>query len=234
MNAPDLLPMLRAEGLRKSFGTTEVLRGVDLVVPRSSTVVLIGASGSGKTTLLRCLNHLDTPSSGAVWLDGETLGGSYVGTAGAWAPAPEAQTARQRAHIGFVFQRFNLFPHLSTLDNVAIGPRRVLGLKAAEARERAALALERVHLGAHLHKRPAELSGGQQQRVAIARSLAMEPKVILFDEPTSALDPELVNEVLEVMLELAAAGMTMVVVTHEMSFAADVGTQIVFMSGGKV
>ncbi|HSI40569.1 MAG TPA: amino acid ABC transporter ATP-binding protein [Xanthobacteraceae bacterium] len=228
------LPMLRAVDLRKSFGANEVLCGVDLDVPRRSTVVLIGASGSGKTTLLRCLNHLETPSAGAVWLDGQTLGGGFIGTDGAWVPAPEAAIARQRTQIGFVFQRFNLFPHLSTLDNVAVGPQRVRGLSRGQARERAAEALRRVHLADHMHKRPSELSGGQQQRVAIARSLAMEPKVILFDEPTSALDPELVHEVLEVMLELAAAGMTMVVVTHEMRFAADVGTRIVFMANGTV
>jgi polar amino acid transport system ATP-binding protein len=226
--------MLRAVGVAKSFGANPVLRGVDLDVPRSATVVLIGASGSGKTTLLRCLNHLETPTAGTVWLDGETLGGSFSGAGGAWSPASEGEVALQRTQIGFVFQRFNLFPHLSTLDNVAIGPHRVGGLPKRAARERALEELERVHLGEHVHKRPAELSGGQQQRVAIARSLAMRPKVILFDEPTSALDPELVNEVLDVMLELAAAGMTMVVVTHEMRFAADVGTHVVFMKGGVV
>jgi polar amino acid transport system ATP-binding protein len=228
------VPMLRAEALRKSFGSSEVLRGVDLEVPRSSTVVVIGASGSGKTTLLRCINHLETPSAGVVWLDGQTLGGAFIGAEGRWVPAAESAIARQRTQIGFVFQRFNLFPHLSTLDNVAVGPHRVRGLRRTEARERAAAALGRVHLGDHMHKRPSELSGGQQQRVAIARSLAMEPKVILFDEPTSALDPELVREVLDVMLELAAGGMTMVVVTHEMRFAADVGTHIVFMANGVV
>jgi len=228
------VPMLRTVDLYKSFGTNTVLRGVDVEVARSSTVVLIGASGSGKTTLLRCLNHLETPTSGVVWLDGETLGGSFIGPGGQWVADAERVIARQRTQIGFVFQRFNLFPHLTALDNVAIGPHRVRKMSRQAARELAAQALETVHLADHMHKRPSELSGGQQQRVAIARSLAMEPKMILFDEPTSALDPELVHEVLDVMLELAATGMTMVVVTHEMRFAADVGSQIVFMANGRV
>lgn len=228
------LPMLRTVDLRKQFGTNQVLRGVDLNVARSSTVVLIGASGSGKTTLLRCLNHLETPTSGVVWLEGETLGGAFTGVKGQWSPEPERLIAKQRSHIGFVFQRFNLFPHLSAIDNVAIGPHRVRKLNRAEARQLAAECLRSVHLGDHMHKRPSELSGGQQQRVAIARSLAMESKLILFDEPTSALDPELVHEVLDVMLELASSGMTMVVVTHEMKFAVDVGSHIVFMAGGTI
>jgi polar amino acid transport system ATP-binding protein len=227
-------PMLKTVGLHKSFGDKAVLRGIDLEVPRSSTVVLIGASGSGKTTLLRCLNHLETPTSGVVWIDGETLGGSFIGPGGKWSPDSERAIAPQRTQIGFVFQRFNLFPHLTALDNVAIGPHRVRRLSRAAAREMAEAALVSVHLADHMFKRPSELSGGQQQRVAIARSLAMQPKMILFDEPTSALDPELVHEVLDVMLELASAGMTMVVVSHEMRFAADVGSQIVFMANGRI
>ncbi|MDQ0323877.1 polar amino acid transport system ATP-binding protein [Pararhizobium capsulatum DSM 1112] len=228
------VPMLRTENLRKSFGKHDVLKGVDLLVPRQSTVVLLGASGSGKTTLLRCLNHLETPTSGVVYLEEVTLGGSFIGDGGKWASDTEAAIAAQRTHIGFVFQRFNLFPHLTALDNVAIGPQRVRGMTKVAARETAAAALERVHLSEHMHKRPSQLSGGQQQRVAIARSLAMEPKVILFDEPTSALDPELVHEVLDVMLDLARSGMTMVVVTHELRFAADVGSQVIFMADGRV
>jgi polar amino acid transport system ATP-binding protein len=226
--------MIRVRGLKKSFGLVEVLRGIDLDVDRSSAVVLIGASGSGKTTLLRCINFLETPTAGVVWLDEETVGGSFIGNGKKWRPASEAELALQRTKIGFVFQRFNLFPHLSALNNVAIGPQRVRGMRRSDARELAAAALNRVHLGDHMLKRPSELSGGQQQRVAIARSLAMEPKVILFDEPTSALDPELVNEVLDVINELAASHMTMVIVTHEMRFAADVGSQIVFLANGNI
>ena len=230
----DTAPMLRVEGLRKTFGTAEVLRGIDLAVPRSGRTVLLGASGSGKTTLLRCLNLLERPTAGTVWLDGETVGGSFAGPRGEWVAGTAAETARQRRQIGFVFQRFNLFPHLSALDNVAIGPHRVRGMTRSAAREHAAAALERVHLQAHMDKRPSALSGGPQQRCAIARSLAMEPKAILFDEPTSALDPELVHEVLEVMRDLALSGMTMVVVTHEMRFARQVANEVVFLHQGRI
>ena len=226
--------MLKTETLCKSFGGNQVLKGVNITVPRQSTVVLLGASGSGKTTLLRCLNLLEMPTSGVVYLEGVSLGGSFIGDGGKWVPDSEAKIARQRSDVGFVFQRFNLFPHLTALDNVAIGPRKVKGKSKTEAREIAAAALEQVHLGSHMLKRPSQLSGGQQQRVAIARSLAMGPRVILFDEPTSALDPELVHEVLDVMLDLARAGMTMVVVTHELKFAADVGSQVIFMANGLV
>lgn len=228
------VPIVDICGVTKSFGRTRVLDGIDLKIPPSSTVVLLGASGSGKTTLLRCLNRLDPPTEGVVWLDGCTLGGSFSGSGGRWIAASEREIAEQRQKIGFVFQRFNLFPHLTVLDNVAIGPRRVRGMSRKAAHELAAHMLERVHLEKHLGKRPAALSGGQQQRCAIARSLAMEPKVILFDEPTSALDPELVQEVLDVMRNLAAAGMTMVVVTHELRFARDVGTDIVFLRDGVI
>jgi polar amino acid transport system ATP-binding protein len=196
--------------------------------------VLIGPSGSGKTTVLRCLNHLETPSGGEITLAGETVGGSYVGEAARWEPMSETKLALQRQKFGFVFQRFNLFPHLTALRNVAIGPRKVLGLSRAAAEARAVEQLARVSLADHMDKLPSQLSGGQQQRVAIARALAMEPRLILFDEPTSALDPELVREVLDVMGALAREGMTMIVVTHEMSFARQVADRLIFMAGGSI
>lgn len=221
--------LLSIEGLHKRFGDKVILPSVSLQVEHGETVVLIGPSGSGKTTLLRCLNFLERPDGGTIRLGGERIGLSEQGRA-----LPEAELARQRSRIGFVFQRFNLFAHLSALDNVAAGPQRVLGLSRDAARARAQLALEKVHLAQHLGKRPAQLSGGQQQRVAIARALAMEPEMILFDEPTSALDPELVNEVLDVMRDLATARMTMMVVTHEMSFARNVAHRVVFMDAGAI
>jgi polar amino acid transport system ATP-binding protein len=226
-------PLLRVERLAKSYDARQVLRGVTLDVADRETIAIIGASGSGKTTLLRCINHLETPSGGTVYLRGQPIGGAFAPD-GRWTPASEADLARQRQAFGFVFQRFNLFPHLTALDNVAIGPRRVLGLGRAEARERAAGELERVFLGDHLHKRPSALSGGQQQRVAIARALAMRPTVILFDEPTSALDPELVKEVLDAIRALAAAGMTMLIVTHEMRFASQVARRVIFIDEGSI
>jgi polar amino acid transport system ATP-binding protein len=226
-------PLLRVEGLAKTYDTRQVLRGVTLDVAEQETIAIIGASGSGKTTLLRCINHLETPTAGTVYLKGQPIGGAF-GPDGRWTPAAEAELARQRRAFGFVFQRFNLFPHLTALDNVAIGPRRVLGLGRAEARERAAEELRKVFLGDHLHKRPSALSGGQQQRVAIARALAMRPTVILFDEPTSALDPELVKEVLDAIRALATAGMTMLIVTHEMRFASQVARRVVFIDEGLI
>jgi polar amino acid transport system ATP-binding protein len=222
-------PVLQVEGLGKQYGGRTVLRGAALQVAEGETVVIIGPSGSGKTTLLRCLNWLETPDEGQVLLRGEPIGRTAAGK-----PLPEARLAAQRARFGFVFQRFNLFAHLSALDNVAIGPQRVLGLSAADARERARQQLERVHLATHVDKRPSQLSGGQQQRVAIARALAMQPELILFDEPTSALDPELVTEVVDVMAELAAGGMTMVAVTHEMRFARSAADRVVFIDDGAV
>jgi polar amino acid transport system ATP-binding protein len=221
--------LLSIEGLHKRFGDKVILPSVSLKVEHGETVVLIGPSGSGKTTLLRCINFLEKPDGGTIRLAGERIGLSETGRA-----LPEAELARQRSRFGFVFQRFNLFAHLSALDNVAAGPQRVLGLSRDAARARARLALEKVHLGQHVGKRPAQLSGGQQQRVAIARALAMEPELILFDEPTSALDPELVNEVLDVMRDLASARMTMMVVTHEMSFARNVAHRVVFMDAGAI
>ncbi|WP_429359756.1 amino acid ABC transporter ATP-binding protein [Paraburkholderia sp. MM5496-R1] len=222
-------PLLAIEQLHKRFGDKVVLPSVSLQVGHGETVVLIGPSGSGKTTLLRCINFLEKPDDGTIRLGGQRIGLSENGRA-----LPEAELARQRSRFGFVFQRFNLFAHLSALDNVAAGPQRVLGLSRDAARDRAQQALERVQLAPHVGKRPAQLSGGQQQRVAIARALAMEPEMILFDEPTSALDPELVNEVLEVMRDLAAARTTMMVVTHEMSFARNVAHRVVFMDGGTI
>ena len=225
-------PALRVRDLSKSFGAKTVLRELDLDVGRAETVVIIGASGSGKTTLLRCASHLEIPTTGTVDVDGRPIG--RVAIPGGFKQASERQLAIQRRVIGFVFQRFNLFPHLTALDNVAIGPRRVLGLTRSAARERAAHHLRKVFLNDHLDKRPAELSGGQQQRVAIARAVAMEPAIILFDEPTSALDPELVREVLDAIRILASAGMTSVIVTHEMTFARQVANRIVFMDEGAI
>jgi polar amino acid transport system ATP-binding protein len=227
-------PVIRVERLRKSFGANVVLREVSLDVAAGETVVIIGASGSGKTTLLRCLNRLEEPSGGAVWLDGQSVGGTHASGTGKWRPASEKQAAEQRSQFGFVFQRFNLFPHLTARDNVAIGLEKVRGMSRVKALAQAETELARVHLSDHADKRPSALSGGQQQRVAIARALAMKPRVMLFDEPTSALDPELVQEVLDVMKELARDGMTMVVVTHEMSFARDVADRVIYMEDGVI
>ncbi len=206
-----------------------IFRNIDLDVHEGETVVIIGPSGSGKTTLLRCCNHLEMPDAGLIRLAGEPFGVRPDGR-----PLPEKRHCRQRARIGFVFQRFNLFAHLTALQNVAIGPHRILGVTRREAEARARDQLARVRLTDHASKRPAQLSGGQQQRVAIARALAMQPEVILFDEPTSALDPELVQEVLDVMQSLAAEGLTMVVVTHEMGFARKVAHRAIFMEAGAV
>ena len=194
--------------------------------------MVVGPSGAGKSTLLRCLNRIEIPTTGEVRIDGVDMAGEHRN--GRLVPDPPTATARKRRRIGMVFQRFNLFQHLSALDNVAIGPRRVLGMKAADARALAAEQLARVQLTAHVAKRPIQLSGGQQQRVAIARAMAMRPALMLFDEPTSALDPELVGEVLSVIRSLAEDGMTMLVVTHEMQFAREVGTRVLFMDAGRV
>jgi polar amino acid transport system ATP-binding protein len=233
MKAEMHTPALRVEDLSKAFGTKTVLRNVDLEVRKGETVVVIGASGSGKTTLLRCISHLELPTSGFVYVDGRPIG-RLATASGSWKAASERQLAIQRRGIGFVFQRFNLFPHLTALDNVAIGLRRVRGMAKKAARELAAEHLHMVFLGEHLTKRPAELSGGQQQRVAIARAIAMEPTIILFDEPTSSLDPELVREVLDAIRILASAGMTSVIVTHEMSFAHQVANRVIYMDEGAI
>ena len=221
--------LLSIRGISKRFGDRTVLEGINLDVRQGETVTIIGASGSGKTTLLRCINWLERPDHGDVRIANEIIGRTLDGRA-----ASESDLARQRRHFGFVFQRFNLFPHLTALENVALGPRRVLGVSRAVAEARAIKELARVRLEEHLHKRPSQLSGGQQQRVAIARALAMDPSIILFDEPTSALDPELVQEVLDAMRGLAAEGMTMVVVTHEMRFARGVADRVVFMADGSI
>jgi ABC-type polar amino acid transport system ATPase subunit len=225
-------PVLRIRGLSKVYGGLAVLERVDLDVVPAEIVMVIGPSGAGKSTLLRCINRIEVPTTGDVVLDGVNMAGEMRD--GRLVPDRPIESARKRRHIGMVFQRFNLFSHLSALDNVAIGPRRVLGLTIAQARARAAEHLDRVRLSEHAAKRPAQLSGGQQQRVAIARALAMQPKLMLFDEPTSALDPELVGEVLTVIRGLARDGMTMLVVTHEMRFAREVGSRLLFMDAGRV
>jgi len=224
--------MLRANAIWKSFGDHVVLKGVDIVVERGEVVAVLGPSGSGKSTLLRCLNFLETPDSGTVMLGDDRIG--VVERDGELYERTPQELASQRARMGMVFQRFNLFGHMSALDNVASPLRLVRGLALSEARRRAAVILDRVGLSGHTHKRPAQLSGGQQQRVAIARAVAMEPEALLFDEPTSALDPELVGEVLDVMADLAKDGMTMVVVTHEIGFARHVASRVIFMDDGAI
>jgi polar amino acid transport system ATP-binding protein len=213
-------PILRVEGLRKSFGASEVLQGIDLEVAPGEVVVLIGPSGCGKSTLLRCLNHLEEPTAGRVWFREELVG--------------RRELDRQRTRIGMVFQRLNLFPHMTALGNVIEAPLQVKGLARAQAEALALRLLGRVGLLDKKDAYPAQLSGGQQQRVAIARALAMEPEVMLFDEPTSALDPELADEVLQVMQDLAREGMTMLVVTHEMGFAREVAHRVVVMEAGRL
>jgi polar amino acid transport system ATP-binding protein len=225
-------PMLKAEGVHKRFGRLEVLRGVSLQVARSEVMCLLGPSGSGKSTLLRCINHLDKIDAGRLWVDGELVG--YRQSGDKLHELRESEVARKRAEIGMVFQRFNLFPHMTALENVVEAPIRVKKVLRVQAVERGRELLARVGLADKLRAYPAQLSGGQQQRVAIARALAMEPKLMLFDEPTSALDPELVGEVLDAMRQLANDGMTMVVVTHEVGFAREVGDTVVFMDEGVV
>ena len=225
-------PMVRAEEVHKSFGRTEVLRGVSLTVDPGEVLCVIGPSGSGKSTFLRCINHLEKIQAGRLWVDGELVG--YREAGDKIHELRESEVAKKRAEIGMVFQHFNLFGHMTALENVMEAPVRVKGVGKAEARERAEVLLERVGLAEKVKSYPAQLSGGQQQRVAIARALAMQPKLMLFDEPTSALDPELVGDVLAVMRELAQSGMTMLVVTHEMGFAREVGDTVVFMDGGVI
>jgi polar amino acid transport system ATP-binding protein len=225
-------PMVLAEAVHKSFGKLEVLRSIDLSVRPGEVCCLLGPSGSGKSTCLRCINHLEKINGGRLSVDGQLVGYRQEGEK--LHELKEKETAAARADIGMVFQRFNLFPHMTALGNVIEAPMRVRGLSKSEAVDRARKLLERVGLSDKIDAYPAQLSGGQQQRVAIARALAMQPKLMLFDEPTSALDPELVGEVLDVMRGLAADGMTMVVVTHEMGFARDVGDTVVFMDGGVV
>ncbi|MEU1585350.1 amino acid ABC transporter ATP-binding protein [Micromonospora sp. NPDC005710] len=214
--------MVSVRGLHKWFGPLHVLKDIDLTVAAGEVVVVVGPSGSGKSTLCRCLNRLEKAGQGSIEIDGEPL------------PAEGRALARLRADVGMVFQSFNLFGHKTVLDNITLGPTRVRRIARPEARQQAMALLERVGIADKADHHPAQLSGGQQQRAAIARALAMQPKVLLFDEPTSALDPEMVNEVLDVMVALAAEGMTMIVVTHEMGFARRAADRVVFMDDGRI
>jgi polar amino acid transport system ATP-binding protein len=225
-------PMVLAEAVSKSFGSNQVLKSISLEVQRGEVMCLLGPSGSGKSTFLRCINHLEVLSAGRLSVDGELIG--FREANGKLYEMHPKEAARQRRDIGMVFQRFNLFPHMTAVENVMEAPVLVKGLPKAQVRRRALELLDRVGLADRADYYPAHLSGGQQQRVAIARALAMEPKLMLFDEPTSALDPELVGEVLDVMKGLARSGMTMIVVTHEMGFAREVADNLVFMDGGVV
>jgi polar amino acid transport system ATP-binding protein len=225
-------PLVKLTGIRKRFGLNEVLHGVDLEVARGEVLCLIGASGSGKSTLLRCINHLERPDAGRVHVNGKLVG--YEERGGRLHELPERRILEQRAGIGMVFQHFNLFPHLTVLQNVIEAPVQVRGVSRRMAVEQAMDLLTQVGLAEKASAYPKSLSGGQQQRVAIARGLAMRPALMLFDEPTSALDPELVGEVLDVMRGLAEDGMTMIVVTHEMGFAREVATEVAFMSDGRI
>ena len=225
-------PMVRAEGVCKNYGRLEVLRGIDLEVAQGEVMCVVGPSGSGKSTFLRCINHLEKVNAGKLYVDGQLVG--YRQRGDKLYELKESEVAATRRSIGMVFQRFNLFPHMTSLENVIEAPVGVLGKPKAAARKRGMELLEQVGLADKAKAYPNQLSGGQQQRVAIARALAMEPKLMLFDEPTSALDPELVGDVLGVMRDLAQQGMTMVVVTHEMGFAREVGDSVVFMDEGVV
>src|SRR6266576_5216910 len=224
--------MVKAEAVHKRFGRLEVLKGVSLEVQPGEVVCMIGASGSGKSTFLRCINHLERIDAGRLWVDGRLVGYRQAGDK--LHELRDAEVCRERAEIGMVFQRFNLFGHMTAMENVIEAPIRVRKLRKRDAVAQGRSLLEQVGLADKIDNYPAQLSGGQQQRVAIARALAMKPKLMLFDEPTSALDPELVGEVLTVMKELAAEGMTMIVVTHELGFAREVGDTVVFMDGGVV
>ncbi|MCI9138740.1 amino acid ABC transporter ATP-binding protein [bacterium 1XD42-8] len=214
--------MIRTKDLTKQFGRHLVLKGINEHIKKGEKVVIIGPSGSGKSTFLRCLNLLEVPSSGTIWFEGKDITASL------------GDINKLRQKMGMVFQQFNLFPHLSVTENITLAPRKLLGMSKEEAEEKAGILLKRVGLPDKAKAYPGQLSGGQKQRIAIARSLAMNPDVMLFDEPTSALDPEMVGEVLELMKELAAEGMTMAVVTHEMGFAREVATRILFMDEGQV
>ncbi|TYL88491.1 amino acid ABC transporter ATP-binding protein [Bradyrhizobium rifense] len=214
--------MIEMRNVEKSYGNYKVLRGINLSVSRGERIVICGPSGSGKSTLIRCLNQLEEHQAGEIIIDGTTVHGGLRGIDGI------------RREIGMVFQSFNLFPHLTVLENCTLAPTRVRGVSKAEAEATARTILERVHIPEQAQKYPIQLSGGQQQRVAIARSLCMSPKIMLFDEPTSALDPEMVSEVLDVMVELAESGMTMLVVTHEMGFASRVADRVIFMDAGEI
>ena len=225
-------PLLAVSGLHKAFGSVAVLNGIDLTVETGQVAALVGTSGSGKTTLLRCLNLLEQPTAGRIEIDGRAI--FHVEDGVDRARLSRRDVARMRAEIGMVFQHFNLFPHMTVLQNVMEGPRTVKREAASENRDRARALLDKVGLAGFEDRYPAQLSGGQQQRVSIARALNMRPRLMLFDEPTSALDPELVGEVLTAMMELAREGMTMVVVTHELGFALDVADKVVFLDAGQV
>ena len=225
-------PIVKMRGVRKRYGEREVLRGIDLDVAAGSVMCIIGPSGSGKSTLLSCINHLERIDAGRLWVAGDLVG--YRERGGRLYELPERHIARMRRRVGMVFQQFNLFPHMTALGNIVEAPIRVKRVPPRQARERGMQLLERVGLGGKAARYPAQLSGGEQQRVAIARALAMDPELMLFDEPTSALDPELVGEVLAVMRDLAASGMTMIVVTHELAFAREVGDDLAFMADGLV
>jgi len=230
--APQTEHLVRAVNVIKAFGSNEVLKGVDLTVDPGEVVCLLGPSGSGKTTFLRLINQMETLTGGRIWVGGELIG--IEERRGKLHLRNDADIARQRSRIGMVFQRFNLFPHMTALENVMEAPVQVKGQRKAEVKAEAMELLERVGLADRARYYPAQLSGGQQQRVAIARALAMKPELMLFDEPTSALDPELVGEVLKVMRDLAEGGTTMIVVTHEMGFARGVADRVVFMDAGVV
>jgi general L-amino acid transport system ATP-binding protein len=219
---PESDPIIRLAGVNKWFGHFHVLKDVDLAVARGERIVIAGPSGSGKSTLIRCINRLEEHQEGTIVVDGVTLTDDVKAI------------EKIRREVGMVFQQFNLFPHLTVLENLLLAPHWVLGLPRAEAEERALQQLARVHIAEQAHKYPGQISGGQQQRVAIARAMCMRPRIMLFDEPTSALDPEMVKEVLDVMIELAEGGMTMLVVTHEMGFAKSVADRVVFMDQGQI
>jgi polar amino acid transport system ATP-binding protein len=219
-----MIPILTVTKLHKSFAQAEVLKGIDLEMREGEVIALIGASGSGKSTLLRCINRLESPTSGTIRFRATEISAS----------SSQGDLNKVRREIGMVFQRFNLFPHLTALENITLAPKQVLGISAAKAEKQGMELLEQVRLGAKADTYPAELSGGQQQRVAIARALALRPALLLFDEPTSALDPELVGEVLEVMRDLASQGRTMLVATHEMGFAREAASRVMFLDNGRV
>ena len=214
--------LIKVENLQKSFGELSVLDGIDLDINKGDVLVIVGPSGSGKSTFLRCLNRLEESTGGSIYFDGDDI------------TDPKVNINKHRQKMGMVFQQFNLFPHLTIMRNLTIGPMKLLGKSKEEAEKRAQELLDRVGLGDRAYSYPNQLSGGQKQRIAIVRALAMEPEVMLFDEPTSALDPEMVGEVLEVMQELAREGMTMVCVTHEMGFAREVASRVIFIDGGKI
>ena len=226
------VPMVKAERVRKRFGRLEVLKGISLEVAPREVTCLLGPSGSGKSTFLRCINHLEEINAGRLWVDGELVGYRQVGNK--LHELRESEVARKRAEIGMVFQLFNLFPHKTAIENISEAPIQVKGVRRSDAIDGARELLKRVGLEDKTDEYPSRLSGGQQQRLAIARALAMDPKLMLFDEPTSALDPELVKEVLDVMRALAREGMTMIVVTHELGFARDVADTVVFMDEGAI